>query len=146
MGRGGSFSNYAEEVELRYQVANLDPAKRASAPILKMGTVARRVCIPAGSDEIVDQEVMMRITQLLRDYFAPAAADAANQEVARFLQFERTGQTMDGYMARFDLLSRKAESKMQMGRDFPEVFASAPCMRNTPLAQPEESPGPASEQ
>ena len=94
----------------------------------------------------MDQEVMMRIMQLLRDYFAPAAADAANQEVARFLHFESTGQTMDGYTARCDLLRRKAESKMQMGGDFPEVFASAPRTRNTPLAQPEESLGPASQQ
>ena len=39
-GRGESLANYARGVELRGQVAYLDPAKRASALILHVDTVA----------------------------------------------------------------------------------------------------------
>ena len=52
-GEGESFSNYALEAGPWSQVTNLEPAKRASALILKMGPVARQVSAAAGSDLIM---------------------------------------------------------------------------------------------
>ena len=87
-----------------------------------MDTVTREVCAAAGSDVVMGREGVKKISELPR-----ASAD---QEAACFSQFRRTAQTIHGYFARLDLLRRKAESQMQMGRDFPKVLASALCMQN----------------
>ena len=51
-GRGESFLNHAEEVELWGRVANLEPILRASGPVLHMDPLAREVCMGAGNDPI----------------------------------------------------------------------------------------------
>ena len=61
---GESCTNYAQEVKLWSHVANLDPGTRASTLILNMDTVARQACMPAGSDEIMDQDGAMRVADL----------------------------------------------------------------------------------
>ena len=50
--------------------------------------------------------------QLLRDYFAPEDLGSVYKEAVRFLQFKRATRTMDEYLSKFDLLRRKAESRM----------------------------------
>ena len=42
---------------------------------------------------------MMKIPQVLKDYLAPGAEDAAYQEIARSLQFKRTTEATDEYPA-----------------------------------------------
>ena len=61
-GKGESFSNYIQDVELCHRVTDLEPVKGASALILNMGPVARGVCMAAGSDKIADPDGVMKIT------------------------------------------------------------------------------------
>ena len=98
-GKGSSYIIYEQQVRLWRQVANLDPSKRAAALILQVETVARQVCLAAGSDSVANNDGAEQILGILKDYFAPDAVDSAFQEVARFLQFKRTDQTMDVYPA-----------------------------------------------
>ena len=86
-GTGSSRFSYEQQVELWRQNTNLGPAKRASALPLQMDDVARQVCMAAGSAVIMDGNGLEKISSILRDYIAPAAADTANHEVARSLQF-----------------------------------------------------------
>ena len=119
-GKGPPFIDYEQQVRLWRRVANLDPSKRAAASILRIDTVARQVCLAAGSDFVVNNDGAERIVTILKDYIAPDAADSVDQEVARFLQSKRPGRTMDVHLAEFDLLRRKAESKMQMSGPRPK--------------------------
>ena len=91
--------------------------------MLNMGLVSRENCMAVGSGQILGSGGAKKITQLLNNYFAPQAADSVYQEVGRF-----------------DLLRRKTESNMQVGRASPEAFVSAICMQHAPLFRPEKSP------
>ena len=55
-GKGEPSVNYAQQVELWRQAANLGPVRRDSAVILFMETAARDVCMAAGNDVILCQE------------------------------------------------------------------------------------------
>ena len=46
--------------------------------------------------------------------------ESTDQEVARFAQFRRAGQTVGEYIAEHNLLRRKAGPEMDRGGDFPE--------------------------
>ena len=59
----------------------------------------------------------------------------AYQEVARFLHFKCTTQSMGEYSARLDLLRRRAESRMGMADSFSETFASILRMQNASLSR-----------
>ena len=59
----------------------MEPAKRASALFLHVDTVAREVRAAAGRDVAAGYEVMGKITELSRDFFAPEAVDSGCQEV-----------------------------------------------------------------
>ena len=97
------------------------------------------------SDVIAGPDGAKRISELLRDYFAPEALDSVYQEVVRFSQFGRAAQTTDGFLVRLDLPHKKAASKKQGGGwAFPEVFASALRMPNASLSRPDGPPVPAS--
>ena len=67
------------------------------------------------SDVIAGPDGAKRISELLRDYFAPEALDSVYQEVVRFSQFGRAAQTTDGFLVRLDLPHKKAASKKQGG-------------------------------
>ena len=54
------------------------------------------------------------ILNILRNSRAPETADAIRQQVARFANYRRSGQSVDGYSAEFGLLRAKAASKMEM--------------------------------
>ena len=56
---------------------------------------------------------------LLRNYFAPAAADSVYQEVIRCSHLKRASQTTVENLVRFGLLRRNAASEMHMGWAFP---------------------------
>ena len=122
MGRGGSFSHHAQEVERWSQAANLEPAN--------MDLTAREVCAVAGSGRKIDPGGAMRITQLSNHYFVSDKADSVYQVLPPSLHFERATQRTDEYSVCSDLSRRKAESRVQMGGASPETFRSALCMQD----------------
>ena len=75
-------------------------------------------CIAAGSEKLLGPGGVMEITQAPRDKFAPQAIAFIYREVVRFSHSKRTTQTTDGYLPRFDLLRREAESQIKMGGAF----------------------------
>ena len=60
------------------------------------------------------------------------------------MQFRRAGQPIDEFIAEFDLLRRKAESKMETGAGYPKQVASLLRMHNAGLPRQEKSPAMAS--
>ena len=58
------------------------------------------------------------MSETLRKYFAPDAADSIDREVARFTQFPRAGRTVDGHAA----MREHAESGMETCAGFLEQF------------------------
>ena len=131
---GSSLINYEQQVRPWRQATSRDPSKRAAALILRMGTVAHQVCSAAGSDIVANNDGVDRILAILRAYFAPEAVESGNQEVVRSPQLKRTAQTVDVYLAEFDLLLRQAGSKMRKGGDRPESSESVLCIRNASLS------------
>ena len=93
-------------------MANAGPAQRAPALILHMDVVAHPVRVAAGSDAVMDGDSAGKILTVSRGRFAQEAVDSVNHEVARFSQFETPDETTEVFLVEFDLLPRKAESKM----------------------------------
>ena len=138
-GSGPSFLKYEQQAGLRRRVTNLDPSKRAVALILQTGAVARRVCLAAGSHVITNDDGVERALAILRDYFAPEAANSAYHEVARLLQCKRTAQTMGVCLAECAALRRKSQHEMRMGGSLSETFVSVPYMHTAALSGQEKS-------
>ena len=76
-----------------------------------------------------------RILEILRDSVAPEAEDAVHQQAMRVMQFRRAEQPVGEFIAEFDLLRRKAESKMEMGAGFPAQFISILRVNNAGLSR-----------
>ena len=57
------------------------------------------------------------------------------------MQYRLTDQSIDEFTAEFDLLRRKAESKMKMGAGSPEQLAPILRMHYAGLSRREKSPG-----
>ena len=89
-----------------------------------MNSASRKVCLAAGGDYLDNQDGVGRILGILRNYFAPDAADAIHRQVVRFTHFRRAEQPIDEYIAEFDLLRRKSAPKMEAGAGFPEQSIS----------------------
>ena len=138
-GKGESYSNIAQDVELRSHAANFGPMRKASALTLNVGPVARQVCMVAGSDQITHPDGTMEITRASTNSSAPGAAGTVYQEVGRFLQFTPAAQAMGEYWVRSDLLQRKVESKMQMGAAVPETFVWVFCAQGASPSQRDKS-------
>ena len=107
--------------------------------VLRMNSAPRQVCLPAGGGNFDDQGGVARISEILRSYFAPEAADAIYQRAMRFTQFCRADQSIDGFSAGFDFLRLGAESKMKMGAGCPAQFARVLRMCNAALLRQEKS-------
>ena len=112
----------------RRTLAQLRAAGETTAPGYKFGpgevgfgvirqidTRLRQDCMAAGSGVIADGDGAEKISTVLRGYLAPEAADSANQEVVRCLQWRRTGQTMDSFTVDLDFCRCRAESRTRMG-------------------------------
>ena len=104
----------------------MEPAERASASNLQMDSVARQVCTPAANGVIMNNNGANQILQSLREHFTPDAADATYQEVVQSLHFNWAERTMAVFLAEFDVLQRKAESRMHSGGGIPEEFVCFP--------------------
>ena len=127
MEHGETFPTFAQQVALWRQVGDLDPASKNSALFSQIDTVAQEVCMAVGSDVTAGRDRVQKISELLRNYFAPKAAKSVYLQVVPSLQVRRAAQTM----------RRKTESKMQIGRPFPEISASTCCLRTAaPPAPP----------
>ena len=109
MAPGGEFG--APETDSRINFAN--------------GYWGRKVYVAAGSRIILSGDGADRLTDILRENFAPGAADSVYREVVWFSRFKRAAQTMDFSSVESDALRRQAESKMWMGGGSPEAFAPA---------------------
>ena len=81
-----------------------------------------------------------------RNYFAPELADSMQQEVVRFTQLRRTGQTIDGNIAEYDLIRRRAGSEVGRRAGFPEMPVAILLAQNAWLSRREESLALASSQ
>ena len=74
-GMSSSFAEDEQEVRLRNQATDLEPAKRASAFILQMDTIAQQVSLRAGGATLIQGEGAESISNISREYFAPDALD-----------------------------------------------------------------------
>ena len=100
-----------------------------------MTDIARKVSMAADSDYIDYAEGAQQISRILRERSAPGAIDAIYPNVVKFVNFNRTDQTMNVYSIEFDVLRDKADGKMVMGNGFKDEFVSIFCMQNTPLSE-----------
>ena len=107
-----------------------EPAIPASLFVLRVHSAPRPVCLAAGGDVLGHHDGVARIMEILRSYLAPEAADAIHQQVVRFAHYRRSDLSIDEYTAEFDLLQRKAESKMEMGAGIPESMRGCPAKKN----------------
>ena len=74
-GRGDRAAfKFSQRVELRSQVANLGPARWATALTLRVDTVEREACMAAGSDVLMGHYGLGEISELSRDFLALQAA------------------------------------------------------------------------
>ena len=117
-GRGSSFLDFEQQVFLRIRTAKADFAIRAYPSALHLRSAPREVCIAAGADFVSNQDGAARISDILRKFFAPDAADAIHQQATRFSHPRRAGQSIDEFIAEFDLPRRKAESEMDRAQEF----------------------------
>ena len=105
-----------------------------------MGSVARRVSMPAGNEVVSTNGGAAQVLNILRKHVAPDAVDAAYQEVARLLRLRRTAQWAEASPFEVAALRRKAESRIQMGGVSPETFPSILCVRTAFLSRAENTP------
>ena len=96
------------------RTARAELAARAPLLILHMRPARRQVCIAGGSDISDHSDGGSKLSDILRNCFAPEAVGAIRQQVMRFTRFRRTDQSIDEYIAEYDLLCWKAERKMGM--------------------------------
>ena len=67
-----------------------------------------------------NRDGVARILESPRNYSAPDVADSIHRRVIRFIKFRRAEQSIDESIVEFDMLRRRAESKMEMGAGFLE--------------------------
>ena len=137
--RGASFLDNEHQVHLWMLTTRTEASGRASALILRMQPAPRQVCLADGSDLLGRSDGEAQILEIPRNYFAPEAADAIRQQVVRYMRSKRTDQAIDEYIAEYDLLCRKAESKVEMGAGIPEEFVSILRMDNAALSHRQKS-------
>ena len=104
--------------------------------MLQMDTVARQVCMAAGSDMIRGGNGADQNQNISREYFAPDAVDSVYREIVRSLHIKKTGQTMDVFSVEFDVHRRQGGWRMQTGGAAAGALASALRMQNAALSRP----------
>ena len=82
----------------------MEPEKKAAHLLLHMSDVARKVCLSVGRDVIGNLDGAEQILKILRERFAPDAIDSIFQDMAKFMYFKRTGQNMDTYIMKFEMM------------------------------------------
>ena len=118
--KGASSQGCEHQGRLCVRIAKMAPSSCAAALVLRMNSVAREVCLSAGGNRPIRYDGAMCMLEILRNYFAPEVAGLTYQDLVRFTYFRRTGQSIGEYIAEYDSLRRKAESKVDMGAGFSE--------------------------
>ena len=118
-GRGASSLDYERQGHLWIRTTRTEASARASVLILHLQPALRQVCLADGSDVLGRSDGVAGIWVLLRNNFAPEAADEIRRQVLRFTRFRRTDQSIDESTAAYELLRRKAEPEMGTGARFP---------------------------
>ena len=90
---------------------------------LRMNSVARRVCWPAGGDQSDYDDGVTCVLEILRNYPAAEGADSIYQEVVCLSQYRRPGRKIDENIAERDPLRRRPESQIEVVAGFPGQFA-----------------------
>ena len=75
-GRGADSLDYDRQVHLWMRTTRTEASARASVSILHMQPAQRRVASDDGSDILGRSDGVARISEVLRNHFAPEAADA----------------------------------------------------------------------
>ena len=69
-------------------------SRKGLPPLYYKRTVARDACAAAGSEQSLEPDAAMEITQVLHDYFVPDALDSVYQKLVRFLRHKRAALAM----------------------------------------------------
>ena len=77
--------------------------------------------------------------QISREYFAPGSVDAVSQEVARPLQFGRTGQATDAVFCRVRRASPSSRVRVPLNHMYAESYVLVFCMQNASSSKSEKS-------
>ena len=77
--------------------------------------------------------------QISREYFAPGSVDAVSQEVARPLQFGRTGQATDAVFCRVRRASPSSRVRVPVNHMYAESYVLVFCMQNASSSKSEKS-------
>ena len=103
-GRGSTFLDYAHQLHLWIGTSNAELAARASLLMLQVQPASRQVC-PAEGSAISDRgDGATRLLDIARSFPAPGAAVAIRQQVVRFMNYRRTDQFINEYIAEYALL------------------------------------------
>ena len=123
--KGASFSDYEQQVKMRQDATTTVLGRRASALILHMDVVARRVRMAAGGDVTMGQEGAGEISAVLPGFMAPDVVDSVYQEVVR------TWCSAVCFAANWNPMCTWGGG----GVAFPEILASAMRMWDAPLSR-----------
>ena len=133
------FLDYEHQVNSWMRTARAETPALSSLLISHMRPAPRQVCLAEGSDILDHIDGVSKILIILRNYFAPEAVDAIQQQVMRFMRFRRADQSIEDYIMEFDLLRREAAPRMKIGAGFPERFVSLLRMDDAALSRHEKS-------
>ena len=92
--RGSPFLDSEQQVFLRMRAAKTGVASRAPLLVLHMHSAARQICLAVGGNYLGNQYGVTGIPVILRNYFAPDAADAIYRQVMRSTHFRRVEQSV----------------------------------------------------
>ena len=129
-GQGANFFDREHQVRLGMRATRAELTARASL----LASRPRRVRLAEGGDILDRGDGASKILNILRNYFAPDAADAVRRQVVRFVRFRRTDQPIDEYAVDFGLFRRKAEPAMETGAGAPDQFISISRMDHPALS------------
>ena len=89
-GHGATFLDYEHQAHLWMRATKTELAARVLH--MHMQPAPRQVCPAQGGDILGRGDGVTRISDILRSYFAPGAADAIHQQVMRFTNYRGSGQ------------------------------------------------------
>ena len=131
-GEEEPFPGFAMEVELRCKVTNRDVGKRTSALVCRWAMGSDRLVEPDALDAgcfeycvIISRRTPWTPSTKMWRGFRASKGDRP--------------QSMDEYLVKFDLLRRKADTRVQPGGSSPAAFASVISLRNTSLPWADKS-------
>ena len=99
VAKGTSFLDIEQQAQLWMRATKMDPAIRAPFLVLHEHSAPRQVCLSEGGNYLGNRDGVARILEILRNYFAPEAADAIRPQVMRFSQYRCAGEFPGEFVA-----------------------------------------------